>query len=301
MGFIKYQHIERIGTDEVKDIEFGKCFIFHKIDGTNAQLWYEDGQIKGGSRNRLLSLDNDNQGFYEYALSEKKYADFFAKYPNLRLYGEFLIPHSLRTYRDDAWRKMYVFDVCFSSDEDKLEYLTYDAYKPLLDEFNIDYVPPICSIYNPTYESLLKLLDKTTFLIEDGKGRGEGLVLKNYDFYNQHGRQTWAKIVTNEFKTIHTKSMGVNEFKDKQMVESMIVDEFCTEAFIEKEYAKIVNENNGWSSKMIPQLLGKIYHELIVEESWNIVKRFKNPTINYKTLNTLVIMKIKQVKVGLFQ
>lgn len=34
MEFNKYQHIERFGTDEVENIEFGRCFIFYKIDGT---------------------------------------------------------------------------------------------------------------------------------------------------------------------------------------------------------------------------------------------------------------------------
>jgi len=34
MEFRKYQHIERFGTDEVDGIEFGKCYIFYKIDGT---------------------------------------------------------------------------------------------------------------------------------------------------------------------------------------------------------------------------------------------------------------------------
>jgi hypothetical protein len=44
-----------------------------------------------------------------------------------------------------------------------------------------------------------------------------------------------------------------------------------TEAFIEKEYAKICVENDGFSSKLIPMLLSKVYYELINEERENIV------------------------------
>jgi hypothetical protein len=35
MEFRKYQHIERFGTTEVKNIELGKVYVFPKIDGTN--------------------------------------------------------------------------------------------------------------------------------------------------------------------------------------------------------------------------------------------------------------------------
>jgi hypothetical protein len=45
MEYLKYQHIERFGTDEVDEIGVGECYVFPKIDGTNAQVWIEDGQI----------------------------------------------------------------------------------------------------------------------------------------------------------------------------------------------------------------------------------------------------------------
>lgn len=79
-----------------------------------------------------------------------------------------------------------------------------------------------------------------------------------------------------------------------------IVNKFVTDAFVEKEYAKIVNDNNGWSSRMIPQLLNKVYHELICEEMWNILKVFRNPAINFKALNNFVIARVKAIKPELF-
>ncbi len=84
------------------------------------------------------------------------------------------------------------------------------------------------------------------------------------------------------------------------LIEESIVDKFVTEAFVEKEYAKIITENDGWTSKMISQLLSKVYHELICEEMWNILKHFKSPTINFKVLNTLTVQRIKQVKPEIF-
>lgn len=301
MEFRKYQHIERFGTDEVDGIEFGKCYIFYKIDGTNGSLWLNNGVLKGGSRNREVSLENDNAGFYNTMIQNNNIINYLKKHPAHRLYGEWLVPHTLKTYREDAWKKFYVFDVCIDKEDGTMEYIPYDIYKTMLDEFNIDYIPPLAIITNPTYESLIKCLDKTgQFLIEDGKGLGEGIVIKNYDFYNKYKRQTWAKIVANEFKEKHHKEMGCPEYKAEKMIEEKIVEDFCTDTFIEKEYAKIINEQQGWQSKYIPMLLGRVFYELIKEESWNIVKAYKYPKINYKTLNALVIQKIKQTKKDVF-
>ncbi len=301
MEFVKYQHVERFGNEEVEGIEIGKLFVFPKLDGTNGSVWLdEEGNIKTGSRNRELTLEKDNAGFYAHVLSNEKIKSYLKKHPTHRLYGEFLVPHSLKTYRSDSWRKFYIFDVCLDKENGGVEYIPYDIYKPLLEEFELEYIPPLATMTNGSYEQFIRLLDKNGFLIEDGKGNGEGIVIKNYDFYNKYRRQTWAKIVTNEFKEIHHKSMGSPNINTELMVEEKILDKYCTETFIEKEFSKIVNEQDGWTNKYIPMLLGRVFSELIKEESWHFIKEFKNPTINFKTLNALVINKVKQVKKDIF-
>lgn len=301
MKFKKYQHLERFGNDEVEGIELGKIFIFPKLDGTNAQVWLDDeGNIKAGSRNRELTLEKDNAGFYKFVLENENIKKYLEKHPTHRLYGEFLVPHSLKTYREDAWRRFYIFDICLDKEDGSVEYIPYDIYKPLIEEFDLDYIPPISTMTNGSYEYFIRTLNNNTFMIEDGKGVGEGIVIKNYDYYNKYKRQVWAKIVTNEFKEIHKKEMGVNNIKTEKVIEQEIVDNYCTEAFIEKEYSKILNETGEWNNKKIPMLLGRVFSELIKEETWNIIKKYKNPTINYRTLNALVINKIKITKSDIF-
>jgi hypothetical protein len=300
MEFKKYQHIERFGTDEVDGIELGECLIFYKIDGTNGSVWLEE-IVKAGSRNRELTLENDNQGFYNYIIADKRIEDYLHKHPTHRLFGEWLVKHSLKTYRDDAWRKFYIFDVCLDKEDDLLEYIPYDIYQPMLEEFELDYIPPLAKIRNPTYDSLVKLLDKTgQFLIKNGAGQGEGIVIKNYDFYNKWSRQTWAKMVLNEFKEKQHKEMGAPLVLAEKMIEEDIIDDFLTTAFIEKEYAKIVNEKEGWRSQYIPMLFGKVYYELVNEEAWNIVKKYEKPKVDFKRLYSLVVNKIKQIKPNIF-
>lgn len=301
-GFVKYQHIERLGTDDTLGINIGEVWVFPKIDGTNSQLWWtvEDGvgRLHAGSRKRELSYpDDDNQGFFKWCIEDMGavFAYFFRLNSHCKLFGEWLVPHTLKTYRDDAWRRFYVFDV-FNTIENR--YLPYLEYKELLTSYGIDYIPPICSIENPTLDRLMDCVQKNTFLIKDGEGIGEGIVIKNYDYRNKYGRVIWAKIVTNEFKDKHWGG-DPTYVKEKKIVEVQIVDKYVTEHFIEKEFAKIKNEA-GWNSKMIPRLLNTIYHALVAEESWSFVKEHKNPTIDFSFLYQLTIRKIKQVKPELF-
>lgn len=299
MEFVKYQHIERFGTEEVEGIELGTCHVFPKIDGTNSQVFLRDGELCAGSRNRELSLEKDNAGFLAAIREDEKVIAYLNAHPDHRLFGEWLVPHSLKTYKEDAWRRFYIFDVCVDKEDGTLEYIPYDIYKPFLDEFVLDYIPPIRIVKNGDYEHFIKCVEENKFLIKDGFGVGEGIVIKNYDFYNKYRRQTWAKIVTTEFKEKHIKAMGA-PITENRLIEEQIVDDFVTNAFVDKEYNKIKTEKEGWRSQYIPMLLGRSFYELVNEESWNILKKYNNPTINYKRLNHLVIGKVKEVKPDIF-
>lgn len=293
MDFKKYQHVERFGTTEVQGIEIGECYVFPKIDGTNASVWWDEGELHCGSRNRELSLDKDNAGFMSWASKQDRLVELLKNHMNLRLYGEWLVPHSLKTYREDAWRRFYVFDVM---DGDK--YIPFSEYEPMLKEYGLDYISPIAVIKNGSYEQFINQLAKNVFLIEDGKGAGEGIVIKNYNYVNKFGRTTWAKIVTSEFKEKHVKEMGATPITGPDMVEEKIADKYVTKTLIEKEYAKIAVD--GWSSRMIPQLLNTVFYCLVKEEAWNFVKEFKNPKIDFKRLQLFTFNKVKEVKKELF-
>ncbi len=294
MKYKSYQHIEKLGTTEVQDIEYGTCHVFPKIDGTNASIWLsDDGLIKAGSRNRELSLDADNAGFYDWVLKQDNIALYLKDNPTHRLYGEWLVPHSLKTYRDAAWRNFYVFDVCVDGENDKIIHIPYDVYKPLLELHNINYVPPICTITNGSYEQFINQLALNVFLIEDGKGAGEGIVIKRYDYFNKYGRQTWAKIVTSEFKEKHAKEMGGHVLNGKKLVEEEIAIKYVTVALCEKEYAKICVETD-WTSKLIPRLLNTVFYSLVREECWEFIKEHKNPNIDFKRLQHFTFAQVKK-------
>lgn len=308
MAFYKYQHVERFGTQDVKGIELGECYVFPKIDGSNGSIWMEDGQIRCGSRNHELT-DRDNQGFKTWVSGNDNIREFLVENPGVRLYGEWLVPHSLKTYRDDAWNRFYVFDVVrdsktvpfFDRDLDsEIMYVPYPEYSRTLKLYGIDFIPSMAVINNGSYEQFVALLEKNTYLIADGRGVGEGIVIKNYGYRNRFGRVVWAKIVTSEFKEKHMHAEGPALIRGKKKTEQEIVDKYVTRALCEKVHSKIVVDMGGWSGKYIPRLLNTVYHDLVKEECWNFIKEHKNPTINFKILTYLTTAKIKEIMAELF-
>lgn len=125
------------------------------------------------------------------------------------------------------------------------------------------------------------------------------MVVKRYDFVNRYGRTTWGKLIADEYivRQKEKGSIGQNSLP----VETRIINEYFTDAVVEKEYAKILNENPEIEKDvLIPRLLNICFYTLVTEESWNFVKQFKNPTIDFKKLRNEVVNKIKKVKSDLF-
>lgn len=296
--FTPYMHVERLGTDEVDGILNGKVSVTTKVDGTSAVIFSDNGVIKVGSRKRIITPENDNQGCAKWVLEQDCYKKYFEKYPNHVLYGEFLIKNHIKDYESTAYKKVYLFDVF---DVETKKWLPYEEWTKYVEEFDILYIPQIALLDNPTEQDIYNLLDKTTFL-HNGIA-GEGCVCKRYDFKNKWGRTIWAKVVRGEYlRQKHTKPEKMSNQLEKMpnQLEHDIVEKYITEDFVEKEYCKIVNDMGGWSSKYIGRLLGSIYHTFIVEESWNFVKTFHNPVIDFSVLNKLVVEKVKDIKKDVF-
>lgn len=310
MGFSKYQHVERLGTRNVEGIEHGECYVFPKLDGTNGSIWVDiNGELQCGSRNKLLSKQANNAGFWQYVDKNREmFLNYFKKYPNDRLFGEWLVPHTLKTYREDAWRKFYVFDVyeqfitISEADNEGGVYekpLPYDEYIDGLVDFGVEYIAPIKIVTNGTPDTFYKIADGNTYLMQPGE-IGEGIVIKNYNYANGFGRATWAKVVRNEFKENHVKVMDTPNASGKAGIEQKIVDRFLTDEFIEKEFAKIKLSEGGWESKMIPRLLNTVYSVFLDEEIVEIMKKLKPDIVSFRTLKGIITSKIRAVKSELF-
>lgn len=175
--------------------------------------------------------------------------------------------------------------------------MSYEEYKEILDEFGFDYIPPICKIENPNVDSLFDLLDKNFYLIKDNAGYGEGIVIKNYQFKNRYGRIVWGKIVRNDFKDKNSKVFGVNEIKDRESKEQEIINLVLTKELLDKEVSKILLDLNMdyFEPKLLPRLFGVMFYTIITEELHDALKKLKNPVVDFKKLNALLIVTIKKM------
>lgn len=295
MSFRKYDHVERFGTDEVEGIEIGDVLVFPKLDGTNASVWIEYHEFAGphictGSRNRKLSAENDNAGFHDWATRCLSASMFMENGPSWTLYGEWLVPHTIKTYREEAWSKFWVFDVFC---REKERYLHYDEYTPILTKFGYDVIEPLVRYKSPpSEEQLLVDVAKNTYLMQDGS-IGEGVVIKNYEWRNKYGRQPWAKLVRNEFKEENRRAFGVTEKVGEASVESKIAEKYVTKVLVDKTLAKIQLETQE-RRRVIPRLLQTVFHDLVTEDIWHAVKEFNNPKVDFKKLQQYTIYWVKK-------
>jgi hypothetical protein len=322
MKFKKYPHLERLGTDHVEGIELGTTYVFPKLDGSNASVWITENNaetfpaltLECGSRNRQLNwklanlppetlttgdFEADNAGFAQSLYKNDPVRKLLEEYTSFRLFGEWLVPHTLQNYRKDCWRKFYVFDV-FSETQDR--FLTYEEYQPILEKYGVEYIPCIKKIQNGTYEMFKREADNCKYLLDLEKfpdAKGEGVVIKNYDWRSKNGSYTSAKIVLQEFKDENAKVFGPTVISNVSNAQ-LIADKACTETLVEKEYQKIVLLEKGWSSKLIPRLLHTVYYSVVTEELWNCLKEVKSGSVNFKELQNYCILKVKQFKPEVF-
>ena len=97
--FMKYMHVERIDKDnlEVMGLLDGNVYVQPKIDGTNVSVWYADGVLHFGKRSQEMGEGDDNRGVKEKYLKDERYINLLKEHPNWTLYGEGLVPHTIKT------------------------------------------------------------------------------------------------------------------------------------------------------------------------------------------------------------
>ena len=288
----KYQHVERMDADnvEVQGLLDGKVYIQPKIDGTNTSVWMENGGLCFGKRSQVMGEGDDNRGVKAKYQNDPRYIAFFNEHPDVILYGEWLVKHTISSYLADAWNKLYIFDVCREDEEGHIiEWIPYETYSKWLDAHGIDYIPVMAVVENPTIDSLKEYVENNHYLLPEGQV-GEGIVIKRYDYANPYGRTTWGKIVRTAFKAkAHAPFKG-----NEDCVEAQIIEDLFTPEFVLKEYEK-VKEIAGYDSKtIIPRTIGTIPYVFVTEEIGTILKKYKRPTINFAKLYKMCETRIKE-------
>lgn len=298
----KYQHVERFGTDETEYLlDEPSLIVQPKIDGTNALVIYnpETKDVIPGSRNRFLTVQNDNEGFarliqenygnFLKALEEifetfKSFTPFNPDY--IVLCGE-MTKNGTFLVDSKFLHKFFVFDVVAIIDNEKY-YIQIEKVQDILDKNGISYVP---SKTVPRKELsdidtfLEKNKDFSKFLMRPEFETGEGFVIKSYSGHeNKYGRTVWGKILYPKPKhTAKAKCLTDDMYAD-------ILDNWFDEVFLEKEYLKYVSLYKDLNIFKFANLVSR---EFIKEEIPNIIFKYKFPVIDFSKLNALLTKKAK--------
>ncbi len=300
-SYRSFTHVERMDETKIDVSSFlkGQVWCFSKLDGTNACVWAdENGNIHCGSRKREITIDHDNADFMLFITTDKSteaLRNFLVENPNLIVYGEWLNGWSgrkqagtIKQYIDPGFWIIAVFDV------DAGNYLYYNIYADLLDGIYDKIDRPIEVFDHPTKEQIVNLLKDNHFNLPDDTD-GEGIVCWNYDYRDQFGKVKIAKIVAQEYLEKKGQSKKIKTPFVREGLEQDIVDSFISSADCEKCKQKIITSLgiDEWtnSGKEIGMFLNMLYTDLIQEEMWSILRRFKNPIIDFSILKECVFIR----------
>ena len=143
---------------------------------------------------------------------------------------------------------------------------------------------------NPTLDQIQPFVGKS----ELGP-KGEGVVIKNFDFINKWGVLSYAKLVTQEFKEDNSLVFGGNRKDSDSYWEQWAVNKFLDISRIRK----IINKTESITGNKIriedtPRVIGTAYHDMITEEIWEIQKKVTG-NFNFKVLARIAQKKAAKI------
>jgi len=290
----KYQHVSRLTNDETEGLLDGDVIVQTKIDGANLTVaWTKEKGSIIASRNNAKSVGgepkNGFKGAVEYCLGHTGLMILSKQYI---LRGEWLVRHSMN-YPKEYMQHFYVFDVQRYKDH---SYVHPDEYIPLLEKYDIKYIPVLAKLSNPTMDELVKLSEGPD---EFGAEQKEGIVIKRYDYINKYGRVQWGKIVHEDFQV---KNKLAFRPKNTDDITIKFASETVTQHLVLKVIAKIKAEdpNNDITIKRMPQIMGLVWYDVFTEELWNFTKKYKVKEFNFYAAKKLVDTATREIALAYF-
>lgn len=287
-----YGKIFHIDKEESEWILNGICYIQEKIDWANLSVWMEDWEIFVGSRTQVVWTDKIKQWFrwaVEYINNHQGIKDLFkslsSEYSNIRLYWEWLVPHTITNYNPEAYNHFYLYDIEIND-----ERIDIEKVNDLAIIYNIHHPFLFGKINSPTKADL----DKFSWVSKIWPN-GEGIVIKNPKFINKFGNFSYAKMVTEEFKEDNWVIFGNNTKTD---TEQDVVARYLDWERVKKIMNKI--EQNEWvniEKKHIWMILWMVRYDIITEEANNISKYW---IVDFRRLEWLILKKTKLLVLNYF-
>lgn len=279
--FRKYPKLRRLNSTETNGILNGKCYVQEKVDGANVSIWQEDGEVKIASRRRQIKPDESFNGFREYVADHEGIQQALKDDPSIRLYGEWLVPHTIR-YDEASYQQFYLFDIFDHSTE---KYASMEGVYAFAEKYNIK-TPELFAVFNNPDEAQIFEFAGKSVLGE----KGEGVVIKNVDFINEFSDCVYAKIVTKDFREKNLQVFGGNSKQSPNYWERYVCNKYITPARVRKIKHKIedaVGEEIGIENTK--RVIHTVYHDMLTEEIWEIQKKVQR--LNFHILRKIACKK----------
>lgn len=235
---VKYTKIIRAGNIDIENvIKKGEIIsITEKMDGANASFTVDEDSKCGVncySRNLMLVGDNSLHGFRNWVheeIVEKK--DILN--PNYRYFGEWMTKHKVE-YKEEYKNRFFLFSIW---DDNTRRYISDEDV--IAEAMRIK-IPTVTFFYLGEYISqdhILGYVGKSNKTAEED--HGEGVVVKNTSYRNEHYRQVFIKYYDEKFSEIKAHRIK-QRYTNKETRPKM--DAVLTKNRVEKMIYKTIDEN----------------------------------------------------------
>lgn len=256
--FVKYPKIYRLGKLETETIfDTQTMTVQEKLDGANVSIWPDSfGNIRCGSRNQEVTTF---RGFPEYIRCHQEFQHFFAQYPDTRLFGEWLVPHTV-TYAPEHLNHFYLFSV-FKG--------TGPAAPPaqvqeIAQKYNMK-TPSCVTIPDPTIDKIMPYVGRSNLTAVPDTG--EGVVITN-------GSGLQAKIVTEAFSERRTTPPT----SSNNSWENVFTGQFVTTARVQKVMHKLFSQTEETlERKHTKAIIEMVWRDVVTEEALEIAEKPNTP------------------------
>ena len=115
--------------------------------------------------------------------------------------------------------------------------------------------------------------------------------------FHRYGETYWAKVINTQFRTMRLKQRHRRLSDGDTTLEEVIAENVVTLDLVNKEYAKIA-ETDGKVNQ--GKLLGIVWKCVIDDFIWDILKKYRNPVIDFGRLRDSCLDLVKEMRPELF-
>lgn len=199
--------------------------------------------------------------------------------PNFRYFGEWLCPHKIK-YKEEHRNTFKLFSIW---DDKSSQYLSDDIVLSEAKRLGLDTVEYFYLGEFISYEHMASFIGKSN--ITEVPNTGEGIVVKNVDYFDRSGKQVFVKLVSESFAEMQKQKLPKNpNLYDKEVA---IIKSVLTKPRVDKLMHKLVDEgeiaredfaleNMG---KLIKLLAPRVLEDIYKEES-EILSQLEETQVN---------------------